>query len=88
MLALVSEGSNSIYTIGDGTVPVLVFVDGTTGIDTALVAALLGDIVTIRGATKCFDGMGEILPRSNNDIQLDTVPVDAQNFGSVKSIFR
>ncbi len=88
MLALVSEGFNSIYTVDDGTGPVLMFLDGSTGIDPVVVNGWLGDIVTVRGATKCFDGQGELLPRSIEDIVLDSVPVDVQNFGSVKSIYR
>jgi hypothetical protein len=87
-LAAVSSGFNSVYTVDDGTGPVLVFVDGTTGIDTSVVDAWLGDIVTVRGATKCFNGEGEILPRSNDDIDLTAVPVDARTWGSVKSTYR
>ena len=66
-LALVSSGFNSTYTVDDGSGPVTVYVDGTTGIDTAgHVDNFLGDIVTVRGASKCYYCTGELLPRSSN----------------------
>jgi hypothetical protein len=88
LLEKVSAGFNSVYTVDDGSGPVLVFVDGTTGIDTALVDQWLGDIVTVRGATKCFNGEGEVLPRSNDDFELLQVAAESESWGSIKSSYR
>jgi hypothetical protein len=85
VLSLVSAGFNSIYSIDDGSGPVIVFVDGTTGINTALVDTMLGDVVSVRGATKCFNGEGEVLPRNDNDFSLITVAVEDASFGQIKS---
>jgi DNA/RNA endonuclease YhcR with UshA esterase domain len=87
LLTKVSAGFNSIYEVDDGTGPVLVYVDGTTGIDTALMDAYLGDVVEIRGATKCYNDIGEILPRRDADIILKQVATDNESWGSVKSRF-
>ncbi len=85
-LSLVSSGFNSIYTVDDGSGPVTVFVDGTTGIDTtSRMDHFVGDIVLIRGATKCFNGAGEILPRSNADVILVTIPTGDMGWGSLKA---
>ena len=75
------------YTVDDGTGPVVVFVDGTTGIDTAAMDVYLGDIVSIQGATKCFNGIGELLPRRDSDIRLVSVPVDGESWGMLKANF-
>jgi DNA/RNA endonuclease YhcR with UshA esterase domain len=88
LLEKVSDGFNSVYTVDDGSGPVLVFVDGTTGIDTAQVDLWLGDIVTVRGATKCFNGEGEVLPRSNDDFELLQVAAESESWGSIKSTYR
>jgi DNA/RNA endonuclease YhcR with UshA esterase domain len=86
VLALVSSGFNSIYTVDDGSGPVTVYVDGTTGIDTAgHVDTFLGDIVTVRGSTKCYNGSGEILPRSDADVILTAVPTPSVSWGSMKA---
>ncbi len=87
VLSLVSAGFNSIYSIDDGSGAVTVFVDGTTGIDTAVVDGMLGDVVAIVGATKCFNGTGEILPRRTTDFDLITVPVDDASWTSVKASY-
>ena len=87
-LALVSSGYNSIYTVDDGSGPVTVFVDGTAGIDTtSRMDNFVGDIVTIRGASKCYNGEGELLPRSNADVILTAVPAPTQTWGSIKAQF-
>lgn len=85
VLSLVSSGFNSVYTIDDGSGPCLVFVDGSTGIDTAALDALVGDYVCVLGATKCFGGEGEILPRRDSDIQLKFVATEASSFGELKA---
>lgn len=85
VLSLVSSGFNSIYTIDDGSGPCLVFVDGTTGIDTAVLDAMVGDYVCVLGSTKCFGGEGEILPRRDSDIQLKFVATEANSFGELKA---
>ncbi len=87
VLAKVSSGFNSTYTVDDGSGPVIVFVDGTTGIDTALLDTMLGDIVSVQGASKCFGGAGEVLPRNDNDFSLITVPADEASVGQIKSQF-
>lgn len=75
-LAKVSGGFNATYTVDDGTGPVVMFVDGTTGIDKDRVDSFIGRTVMVRGATKCFNGEGEILPRFDADIEMVTVPFD------------
>ncbi len=86
VLALVSSGYNSIYTVDDGSGPVTVFVDGTTGIDTtSRMDNFVGDIVLIRGATKCYNGEGELLPRSNDDVILVTIPNESMGWGALKA---
>lgn len=87
VLSLVSSGFNSTYELDDGTGPVTVFVDGTTGIDTATMDTYLGDVVEIKGATKCFNDVGEILPRRDDDITLKQVATESQSWGAVKSRF-
>lgn len=87
LLALVSSGFNSTYTIDDGSGPVICFVDGTTGIDQALLDSYVGDIVRVRGSSKCFNGEGEVLPRRDSDIELITVSNDDASFGSLKANF-
>jgi hypothetical protein len=85
-LALVSSGFNSTYTVDDGSGPVTVFVDGTTGIDTtSRMDNFVGDIVTIRGATKCYNGEGELLPRRDADVILTAVPTANLSWGSMKA---
>jgi hypothetical protein len=69
-------GFNAGYLIDDGTGPVLVFVDGTTGIDQSRVDGFLGRYVRIRGSTKCFRGTKEIQPRFDADIEGLGVPMD------------
>lgn len=86
-LSLISSGFNSTYSIDDGTGPCLVFVDGSTGIDQALLDSYVGDIVRIRGASKCFGGEGEVLPRFDADIELLVVDNDESSFGEVKARF-
>jgi len=88
LLTKISGGFNSSYEINDGTGAVLVFVDGTTGIDTDRIDLLVGDIVVISGATKCFDGMGELLPRRDEDISLLAIPVEDESWGTLKSSFK
>lgn len=87
LLAEVSIGFNSIFTIDDGSGAVTVFVDGTTGINVPAMQAMVGDIVRVRGATKCFGGAGEVLPRNDNDITLITVATEASSWGAVKAQF-
>ena len=87
LLSVVSSGFNSVYEVDDGSGPVTVFVDGSTGIDTAALDALAGDIVRVRGASKCFQGIGEVLPRRDPDIELLTVDNDDTSFGEVKARF-
>jgi len=87
LLALTENGFNSFYTVDDGSGPVIVFVDGTTGIDTDVMNTMVGDIVRICGATKCFDGVGEILPRFDNDITLIAVPNADTSWGTLKTQF-
>ncbi len=87
-LALVSTGFNSTYTVDDGSGPVTVFIDGTTLIDTATTLdPYLGDIVTVKGSTKCFNGEGELLPRRDADITLTAVPAPTSTWGSLKAQF-
>jgi len=89
VMTIVSAGFNSVYSIDDGSGPCLLFVDGTTGIDTAFIdSQYLGNIVTVVGATKCFGGEGEILPRSDADFDLQTVAIDDASFGEVKADFQ
>jgi hypothetical protein len=86
VLSLVSEGFNTTYAIDDGTGPALVFVDGTTGIDTAFINAnYLGNEVSVRGASKCFNGEGEVLPREDGDFTLIAVPTVPTTWGTVKA---
>lgn len=87
LLALVSSGFNSTYTVDDGSGPVICFVDGTTGIDQTLLNSYVGDIVRVRGSSKCFSGVGEVLPRRDADIELITVSNDDASFGSLKANF-
>ena len=63
----------------------VVFVDGTTGIDTAVVDQWLGDIVAVTGVTKCYNDEGEILPRFQDDIKLCIVPNGDDSWGSWKA---
>lgn len=88
LLSKVSDGFNSTYEVTDPSGAVIVFVDGTTGIDTALLDVWLGDIVRVSGASKCFGGVGELLPRNQDDFELIEVAEEAQSWGSVKSIYR
>lgn len=85
LLTLVSSGFNSTYTLDDGSGPVILFVDGTTGIDQTLLNSYVGDIVRVRGSSKCFNGEGEVLPRRDSDIVLLTVDGDEATFGQVKA---
>ncbi len=85
VLSLVSAGFNSTYEVDDGSGPVIVFVDGTTGIDTAMMDMYLGDEVMISGATKCYDGVGELLPRNDNDITLITIATEQSSWGALKA---
>lgn len=78
MLAKVSGGFNATYTVDDGTGPVVMFVDGTTGIDKDRVDSFIGRIVKVRGSTKCYNGEGEILPRFDADIEKVSVPFDVK----------
>lgn len=87
VLAEVSIGFNSVFTVDDGTGPCLVFVDGTTAIDIAAVQSMVGDIVSVQGASKCYLGEGELLPRMDSDIQLVTVATDEASMGEVKARF-
>ena len=87
VLAKVSAGFNSVYTVDDGTGPVIVFIDGPTGIDTTLWDLYEGDLVSVIGSTKCFNGEGEILPRRDEDLQLVTVPLEQDSWSAVKSRF-
>lgn len=80
-------GSSPVYTVDDGTGPVIVFIDSTTGIDTAVLDGWVGDIVSVQGSTKCFNGEGEILPRRDGDIELITVPTEESSFGQVKASY-
>jgi hypothetical protein len=75
-LAKVSGGFNATYTVDDGTGPVVMFEDGTTGIDQNRVDSFIGRTVMVRGSTKCFNGEGEILPRFDADIEMVSVPFD------------
>ena len=79
---------NCEYAIDDGSGPVIVFVDGTTGITEAALDMWQGDIVKITGATKCFNDAGEILPRSVDDIVLITIPTQEQAWGARKAQFK
>lgn len=87
ILAKVSSGFNSVYTVDDGSGPVIVFIDGTTGIDTTVWDSYVGDLVSVIGSTKCFNGEGEILPRRDEDLQLVTVPTEVDSWGAIKSRF-
>jgi DNA/RNA endonuclease YhcR with UshA esterase domain len=87
VLSLVSAGFNSTYEVDDGTGPVTVFVDGTTGIDTSVMDSYLGDVVEVLGSTKCYSGAGELLPRRDSDITLKQVATDEQSWGAVKARF-
>lgn len=87
VLAHVSTGFNSIYTVDDGSGPVIVFVDGTTGIDTTVWDLYVGDLVSVIGSTKCFNGEGEILPRRDEDLQLVTIPIETDSWSAVKTRF-
>lgn len=87
VLAKISTGFNSTYTVDDGTGPVICFVDGTTGIDQVALDQWIGDIVRVRGASKCFNGEGEVLPRRDADITLITVANEASSWGAVKADF-
>jgi hypothetical protein len=87
-LGLVSNGFNSTYTVDDGSGPVTVFVDGDTGIDTvSRMNNFVGDIVTVRGVSKSYYCVGELLPRSNADVILTAVPAPTMTWGSVKAQF-
>lgn len=87
VLAHVSTGFNSVYTVDDGSGPVIVFVDGSTGIDTAIYDQYVGDLVSVIGATKCFGSEGEILPRRDEDLQLVTIPLKPASWGELKANF-
>jgi DNA/RNA endonuclease YhcR with UshA esterase domain len=87
VLSLVSSGFNSIYEVDDGSGPVTVFVDGTTGIDTAVVDAMLGDIVSVQGSTKCYSAAGELLPRHTADFVLMQVPNEQSTMGQIKASY-
>ncbi len=85
---LMTKISNFMYYVDDTTGPVLVYIDNTTDIDPAVLDLWLGDIVTVRGATQCYEGAGEIIPRSFDDIELDTVADESGSWGSIKSTYR
>ena len=87
LLAEVSIGFNSVFTVDDGTGPCLVFIDGTTAIDVTVLQSMVGDIVSVQGASKCYLGEGEVLPRMDSDIQLVTVATDDASMGEVKARF-
>lgn len=79
---------NCQYAIDDGSGPVIVFVDGTTGITEADLDSWTGDIVKIQGATKCYNGEGEILPRYTTDICLIAIPNGESGWGALKAQFK
>lgn len=79
---------NCEYTIDDGTGPVIVFVDGSTGITEGDLDMWQGDIVKISGATKCYNDAGELLPRSVDDVVLITIPTQEQAWGALKAQFK
>ena len=79
---------NCEYTVDDGTGPIIVFVDGTTGITETDLDPWTGDIVKIQGATKCYNGEGEILPRFITDICLIAIPNEGQGMGMLKAQFK
>jgi len=83
----VSSGFNSTYSIDDGSGPVVVFVDGTTGIDTAVVDAMVGDYIKVGGSTKCYNGEGEILPRRTADFCLISVPNETTSISDLKASY-
>ena len=85
---LMTKISDLTYNVDDTTGPVLVYIDETTGIDTVELDLMLGDIVTVRGATKCWQAGGSILPRNFDDIELDTVADESESWGSIKSTYR
>jgi len=85
---LMSKTSDYNYYIDDTSGPVLVYIDTTTNIVPAVLDLWLGDIVTVRGATQCYEGVGEIIPRSVDDIELDTVANESGSWGSIKSTYR
>lgn len=86
ILGVVTSGV--VYTVDDGTGPVIVFIDNTTDIDTTVLDQWLGDLVMVNGSTKCYNGEGEILPRSRNDITLEAVAEGETSWGSLKSTYR
>lgn len=87
LVSLDSDGFNDVYTLNDGSGPVVMFVDGTTGIDQTQVDALIGQTVKVRGSTKCFNGVGEILPRRQGDITATVVAVQNVKWGQVKTLY-
>jgi hypothetical protein len=76
LLEKTSSGFNDSYLIDDGSGPVVMFVDGTTGIDEDRVDSFIGRTIRVRGATKCYNDEGEILPRFDADIEGVSVPFD------------
>jgi hypothetical protein len=76
LVAKTSSGFNDAYVLDDGTGPVVMFVDGTTGIDDDRVDSFVGRTVRVRGSTKCFNDEGEILPRFDSDIEAVSVAFD------------
>lgn len=85
---LLTKVSDYTYTVDDDSGPVLVYVDPDTGIDKTRIDQWEGDIVSVAGATMCWQGAGEILPRRDSDIQLLLVADEAQSWGSIKSTYR
>jgi DNA/RNA endonuclease YhcR with UshA esterase domain len=79
--------SGYLYEVDDGSGPVTVFIDNTTGIDIARMEQWLGDWVSVIGSTKCYEGAGEILPRRDLDIQLVSIPVERITWGALKALY-
>lgn len=85
VLSEISHGTNCIYKLDDGSGPVVVFVDGTTGIDTRILDTIVGTEVEVRGATRCFQGAGEISPRRDSDIRTVETFAQRTTWGTLKS---
>ena len=86
ILAVVTPGV--VYTVDDGTGPVVVYIDSTTDIDTNVLDQWLGDLLMVNGSTKCYNGQGEILHRSRNDLTMEAVAEGETSSGSLKRIYR
>ena len=88
LVSLDSDGFNDVYTLNDGSGPLVMFVDGTTGIDQTQVDAMIGQVVNVRGSTKCFGGAGQIVPRRQSDIFEAAVQVEDFQWGRLKALYR